>query len=99
VISVLVTFSYDAADFDRERIEKIADEARGRFEGMPGLRFKAFTVDDEHHRAVNFYLWDDEDAARAFFSPELAEMISGLYGTAPSIVFLDVATVVDNAAS
>ena len=33
-------------DFDRERVVKIAAGARDMFQGMPGLRSKAFTVDE-----------------------------------------------------
>ena len=40
-----VTFDYDG-DFDRSRVIKVAENARGMFEGMPGLRFKFFTGDE-----------------------------------------------------
>jgi hypothetical protein len=53
---VIVEFQY-ADDFDRTRIEGIAHEARGRFEGLPGLRQKAFTLDEQNRRATNVYLW------------------------------------------
>ena len=46
MIGVSVTFQYDDDDFDHARVLKIAGNARGSFEGMPGLRSKAFTVDD-----------------------------------------------------
>jgi len=39
MIGVNVTFDY-SGDFDRERVIKVAANARGMFEGMPGLRFK-----------------------------------------------------------
>jgi hypothetical protein len=45
------------------------------------------------------YLWESEAAARAFFSPELAERVTGLYGVAPAIEFAEVAALVDNAAA
>jgi hypothetical protein len=48
-----VTFQYDE-DFDHARVVAIADNARETFEGMPGLRSKAFTIDDERRRAMNF---------------------------------------------
>ena len=56
MIGVTVTFRYDE-DFDRARVMSIAQEARGMFEGMPGLRSKVFTVDDDGRRAMNFYVW------------------------------------------
>jgi hypothetical protein len=52
VQGVIVEFQY-ADDFDRTRIEGIAQEHRGRFEGLAGLRQKAFTVDEQNRRATN----------------------------------------------
>jgi hypothetical protein len=84
-------------EFDRTRIVGIAREARGRFEGMPELRQKAFTVDEQNRRATNVYLWESEDAARAFFTEELVDRVTGLYGVRPTISFVEVAELVDNA--
>ena len=53
---VIVEFQY-GDEFDPARVAAIAHEARGRFEGLPELRQKAFTVDDQNRRATNVYLW------------------------------------------
>ena len=98
MIGVTVTFSY-AGDFDRSRVTNVAHNARGMFEGMPGLRFKFFTFDEKQQRAVNFYVWDSEEAAQRFFSEELRERVTGLYGVAPVIDFVEIAAIVDNSAS
>jgi hypothetical protein len=95
MIGVFVTFQYDG-DFDRGRIEKVAENARGMFEGMPGLRCKFFTIDEKEQRAVNFYVWDDDGAADKFFSDELRERVAGLYCVPPAIAFVDISQVVDN---
>jgi hypothetical protein len=92
---VIVEFQY-AGDFDRTRLEGIAHEARGHFEDLPGLRQKAFTLDEQNGRATNVYLWDTEEAARGFFSDERVEQITGLYGVRPTVTFVDVAELVDN---
>ena len=92
---VIVEFQY-ADQFDRGRLEGIAHEHRGRFEGLPGLRQKAFTVDEQNRRATNVYLWDTEEAARGFFSDELVEMVTGVYGVRPTVTFVEVAELVDN---
>jgi hypothetical protein len=92
---VIVEFQY-GDDFDPGRIAAIAHEARGRFEALPGLRQKAFTIDAPNRRALNVYLWDSEEPARSFFSDELVEMVTGLYGVRPSLSFVDVAEFVDN---
>jgi hypothetical protein len=41
-------------------------------------------------------LWDDEEKARAFFSEEVVDMVTGIYGVAPKIEYLDVLELVDN---
>jgi heme-degrading monooxygenase HmoA len=95
MIGVSVTFQYDE-DFDRARVVGVAEKARGTFEGMPGLRSKVFTVDEQHRRAMNFYVWDSRDAAQSFFSDEMRERVTGLYGVAPTIDFVEIAEIVDN---
>lgn len=98
VIGVIVTFSY-TDNFDRSRVTKVAQNARGMFKDMPDLRFKFFTFDEKQQRAVNFYVWDSEDAAARFFSEELRERVTGLYGVAPAIEFVEIAEIVDNSAA
>ena len=66
------------------------------FERMPGLRSKAFTLDKERKRATNFYIWESDEPARAFFSDQLRERVTGLYGVAPTIDFVEIAEYVDN---
>jgi len=96
MIAVFVTFDY-AEGFDPKRILGIAENAKGKFVGMPGLRQKAFTIDVKNRRARNVYLWDSEEAARAFFTPALAERIAALYGVPARVEFAEVAALVDNA--
>jgi hypothetical protein len=98
VIGVNVRFEYDGT-FDRSRVINVADHARAMFEGMPGLRFKFFTFDEEHHRATNFYVWESKEAAVRFFSDELRERVTGLYGVTPTIEFVEIAEIVDNSGS
>ena len=95
MVGVTVTFDYRDG-FDRSRVIKVAKDARSMFEGMPGLQYKFFTVDPERGRAMNFYVWDSEETARSFFSPELRERVTGLYGTAPTIAFVEIAEMVEN---
>ncbi len=95
MIGVNVTFEYDG-DLDRDRVINVAEKARGTFEGMPGLRFKFFTFDEKGRRATNFYVWDSKEAAEGFFSEELRERVTGLYGVSPRIDFVEIAEIVDN---
>jgi hypothetical protein len=95
MIAVSVVFDYDG-NFDRSRVVGVAKNARKMFEGLPGLRLKAFTVDDKQQRALNFYVWDSQEAAEAFFSDELRERVTGLYGVAPTVSYLEIVELVDN---
>ena len=96
MIGVFVTFRY-GDNFDEQAVRKIAETARARFEGMPGLRSKAFTVNSGKREATNFYVWDSEDAAKAFFTEALLERVTGLYGVHPNVEFVQIATLVENA--
>ena len=95
MIGVFVTFDF-GDQLDKQSVRNIAEKARGRFEGMPGLRSKAFTVNPEKRAAANFYAWDSEEAARAFFTDEMHERIAAIYGVRPSIEFVEIATLVEN---
>ena len=95
MIGVFVTFRY-GDNFDVQAVRKIAETARAKFEGMPGLRSKAFTVNSGKREATNFYIWDSEDAAKGFFTEALLERLTGLYGVRPGIEFVQIATLVEN---
>ncbi|WP_030199908.1 hypothetical protein [Streptomyces sp. NRRL S-87] len=95
MIGVLVTFT-QTDTFDRSRVAEIAGELRGPFEGMAGLRFKSFMLDEDGSRARNFYVWDDEDKGRSFLTAEIVEMVTGMYGAPPEVQFFDIVGFVDN---
>jgi len=92
---LFVTFRYED-NFNEQAIRKIAETARAKFENMPGLRSKAFTVNSAKREATNFYVWDSEDVAKAFFTDELLERVTGLYGVHPSVEFVQIVTLVEN---
>jgi hypothetical protein len=95
MIGVFVTFRY-GDDFDERAVRKIAETARTKFEGMPGLRSKAFTLNSGKREATNFYVWESEDAAKAFFTDELLDRVTGLYSVRPGVEFVQIATLVEN---
>ncbi len=95
MIGVFVTFRL-GEKFDEQAVRKIAETVRAKFEGMPGLRSKAFTVNVARREAVNFYVWDSEDAAKAFFNDQLLERVTGLYGVRPAVEFVQIAALVEN---
>jgi heme-degrading monooxygenase HmoA len=96
MIGVFVTFIYEE-NFDEQAVREIAERARARFVGMPGLRSKTFTLSSSRREATNFYVWESEDAAKGFFTNELLERVTGLYGVRPIVEFVQIATIVENA--
>jgi len=98
MIAVLVRFRYET-EFSEARLRRVAEGARAKFEGMPGLRSKAFTIDSVNREAFNFYVWQSEEAAKAFFSQQLIERVTELYCVRPTVQFVDVAALVENRAS
>ena len=95
MIGVFVTFRY-GDKFNERAVRQIAETARAKFEGMPGLRSKAFTLNSEKREATNFYIWESEEAANAFFTEEVIKRVTGLYGVRPSLDFVQIATLVEN---
>jgi hypothetical protein len=95
MIAVMVRFQYENA-FNEARLQQIADGARSKFQGMPGLRSKTFTVDAAKRQALNFYVWESEDAARKFFSPQMIDGVANVYGVRPSIEYVKLAALVEN---
>jgi len=97
MIGVFVTFCY-ADNFDEQAVRTIAETARARFEGMPGLHSKAFTINPGKREATNFYVWDSEAAAKEFFTDALVDRVTSLYGVRPTIEFVQIAALVENVA-
>ena len=95
MIGVFVTFRY-GDNFDERAVRKIAETTRARFEGMPGLRSEAFTLNSGKREATNFYVWESEEAAKAFFTDELLKRVTGLYSVRPTVEFVQIATLVEN---
>jgi heme-degrading monooxygenase HmoA len=95
MIGVVVTFRF-GDNFDEQAVRKIAETARATFEGMPGLHSKAFTFSSAKREAANFYVWDSEDAAKAFFTDQLLERVTSVYGVRPTVEFVQIATLVEN---
>jgi hypothetical protein len=45
---------------------------------------------------MNFYIWESADAAKRFFSEEMRQRVTDLYGVEPTIDFVEIAQFVDN---
>lgn len=86
MVEVLLIFRF-GPEFDEARIRQLAEAAPGEFKGTSGLRSKALMIDTENRGAVHIYVWDSEDVARAFFTPDRIELITALYGVEPNVRF------------
>ncbi len=95
MIVVRLRFQFEN-EFNEARLQQIAEGARSKFEGLPGLRFKAWTVDAARRQALNFYVWESEDAARMFYSPQTIDEVAKIYGVRPSIDYVKLAALVEN---
>ena len=96
MIAVFITFRY-GEDFSVAKVRQLAQASRAKFESMPGLRSKLFSVFPELREVRNVYVWDDPQAARAFFSPESRDLIAQLYGVQPMIEYAEVCALVEPA--
>ena len=95
MIAVFVTFRF-GEDFSAANVRQLSESSRAKFEGMPGLRSKLFSVLPELREARNLYVWDDPEAARRLFTPESRDRIAALYGVQPIIEYAEVCTLVEN---
>ncbi len=96
MMAVFVTFRL-GENFDAAKVRQIAESSRAKFEGIPGLRSKLFSIDAEQREARNVYVWSDAQAARAFFTEETRHRVAAIYGVEPMIEYAEVAALVGNA--
>ncbi len=95
MVAVFVTFRFGEG-FDAEKVRQIANASRAKFEGVPGLRSKLFSIDAERKEARNVYVWSDAQVARAFFTEETRRRVAAIYGVEPQIEYAEVAALVEN---
>src|SRR5262245_23632487 len=95
MIGVIVTIG-PADALTRERASAAAKQAAPMFDGMDGLQSKVFMWNDETGTVTNTYVWESEQAARAFFTPGLKAQIVELWGAEPHVQFAEVSALVDN---
>ncbi len=95
MIGVIVTIG-PGEGLTRERATAVAEKEGPKFQGMDGLASKVFMWNDETETVISTYVWDSEEAARAFFTPELKALVVELYGVEPQVQFAEVSALVDN---
>ena len=96
LITVVTRFQLPA-DVTAEQIRAAFEEAAPKFRNVPGLVRKQFLHSKEDSRKVGgVYLWNDEQAARAFTNERVAPMIRKKFHVEPVIEFYDSPVIVEN---
>jgi hypothetical protein len=78
------------------QIHAAFDEAAPGFRNVPGLVRKQFLRSKDCRVAGGVYLWNDEQAARAFMNDRVAPMIREKFHVDPTIEFYDSPMMVEN---
>lgn len=81
---------------DRAKVEAGIKASVPRYQKMPGLLKKYFTVGDGTFGGV--YLFETRAAAQAVFTDAWKAQVVASYGAPPTITYFDVPLVLDNAA-
>jgi hypothetical protein len=97
MITALVTFAPKAGRTEMSPADKLAlyEATAPKYQSIPGLIRKYFMGNSE--RAGGWYEWDSIESAKAYYTPEWEQFITGTYGTYLRIEYFDCPCVVDNA--
>jgi hypothetical protein len=95
LITVITRFQLPAG-VTPDQIRAAFDEAAPKFRNVPGLVRKQFLCSQDCRTAGGVYLWNDEQAARAFMNERVTPMIRGKFHVEPAIEFYDSPVIVEN---
>lgn len=95
LITVVTRFQLPAG-VTAAQIRAAFDEVAPRFRNVPGLVRKQFLRSKDCRTAGGVYLWNDEQAARAFMNERVAPMIREKFHVDPAIEFYDSPVIVEN---
>lgn len=95
--TVLVKYELPEARSRAEMMEAFK-AAEVRFRSVPQLIRKYFCYDEAAHTGHSVYLWENREAAEAFFNEQLIEEFKIIFGTTPKLFMVDTLMVIDNAA-
>ncbi|HSQ62340.1 MAG TPA: hypothetical protein VLM85_03975 [Polyangiaceae bacterium] len=79
-----------------EEARSVASARAPTYLNVPGLLRKNFCLSEDGKRAGGVYVWDSKARAEAFYTPEWRQLVTGLYGAAPEIVYMHSPVMVDN---
>jgi len=86
------------AGLSRERIEALFQQQAPKYEAIPTLKQKYFTINDETRRAGGIYLWTNRDAARAYYNQAWHDRVKATYGADAELTWFDAPLVIQGKA-
>ena len=95
LITVVTRFPLPAG-LTADQIRAGFDQAAPNFRNVPGLVRKQFLRSKDCRTAGGVYLWNDEQAARAFMNKRVMPMIRAKFQVEPTIEFYDSPVIVEN---
>jgi hypothetical protein len=95
LITVVTRFPLPAG-LAADQIRMAFAEAAPKFRNVPGLVRKQFLCSQDCRTAGGVYLWNDEQAARAFMHERVAPMIRQKFQAEPTIEFYHSPVIVEN---
>lgn len=95
LITVITRFQLPAG-LTATQIHAAFDDAAPAFRNVSGLVRKQFLRSKDCRIAGGVYLWNDEQAARAFMNERVAPMIRAKFHVDPTIEFYDSPVIVEN---
>jgi heme-degrading monooxygenase HmoA len=97
MVTMTTRFSLPASTDWKVLRATILERAR-LYEGMAGLRSKAFVIDEASREYGGNYLWESREAAEAFLASETFRGAAAKYG-APNVRIHEVVAYVEGAAA
>ena len=98
MIVAIVRFALPAP-VSLEEAARMFESSAPKYQGLPGLVRKYYIRAEDGRSAGGVYLWESRAAAEAVYNGEWRDRVAALYGSQPSVEFLDCPVVVDNAAA
>lgn len=95
MIAALVLFPVEGSLSPEEATARFQSTAPN-YEGLPGLRSKAYVYEDEGRTVGGFYVWESREAAEAMYTDAWREKVTGVYGVEPSLRYFSVPVFIDN---
>ena len=67
-----------------------------RYQSQPGLIRKYYVLSEDGMTAGGVYLWRSRQDADALYTDEWRAFVTGKYGAAPQVVYMESPVIVDN---